>query len=234
MTGGLSYSYALLGFKQFVETLPPLVPPELKKEIKEMYNEMIHGGTKCVEVLEELLFHYSKLVWPYKQAFQYFFHSEEQLLAQKIFLKKCSPSLRKKYKSIMLQGVSFFDIYKGRAMHFFDHIHRVEIVGILTDIIEYLRRHVRQIVLGLHEKKYRKKINIFKEELKEMEGHVSELQKLLHDKSYKNLHFEIKAYVKGYEEGLALFHKGIKKLELANAKKHFAGRLFEQKKLRKC
>ena len=98
----------------------------------------------------------------------------------------------------------------------------------------FLKKSFEQVIVLHYEKKYRKKINIFKEELKEMEGHVSELQKLLHDKSYKNLHFEIKAYVKGYEEGLALFHKGIKKLELANAKKHFAGRLFEQKKLRKC
>ena len=232
MTGGLSYSYALLSFKQFVETLPPLVPPELKKEIKEMYNELIHWGTRCVEVLEELLLHYSKLVWPYKQAFQYFFRNEEKLLAQKIFLKKCSPSLRKKYKSIMLQGVSFFDIYRGRALHFFDHNHRVEIMGILTDIVEYLRCHVRQIVLGLHEKNYRKKINVFKKELNEMEQHAKELHDLLHDKSYKNLHNEIKEYVKGYEEGLASFHKGVEKLELAYAKKHFAGRLFEQKKLR--
>ncbi|MFH0857305.1 MAG: hypothetical protein V1848_00995 [Candidatus Magasanikbacteria bacterium] len=226
-------TYTLFFFEQFATNLPPLLPDGVKEEIQNAYEQLTHNVSLTSEEIDDTLIVFGKRVWPYRQAFLEFYRVEEGHLAEKVFLKKAHPVLRKRYNEFLAHGGSYENLYKGISVDFFTSTQRVEIAELLTDIRDFLNRHTRQSVIGLKRKEYLKKIHDFEMVYNKMEEKINVLRDLA-DKEAEHPEFfaEIQAHIRSFEEGMCLMHTGVGELELEQSLEHFHGRKFEKKKLK--
>jgi|GEM_PF-4123269 len=227
----VSYKNAMMHFADFLRKLPPLVPEEVRAEMFEMFEELKRLTHTPGEVIEELLFFYGGLIWPYAQAFGTLHEVQSKNMSRNLFLQQASPTLRKHFLLFEASGMGFDDLYSGRGLERFEAKHRNEMGSLFSRIKEATEKYTRQAVLAFERKRYLSHVEKAKQRFEKMQSHAARLR-TLQEKYHANQKFvdDIEAHLRSYEEGLALFHRGISEMEMEEAHDHFVGRAFERGK----
>jgi len=216
-------------FKRIYDKLPPLVPDEIKKEMKEKFDEAMEDGELTLEELEDIMITYGKKVWPYIQAFEKIYEVYKHELSEQLFHQRASQSLKEKYDFFKETGGSFHDLHSGAISIFFDHNERSELAALLVDLDNELRQHTYQAVLSHDRDEYEDKIDHYKELLEEAEEHFQALEKLIDSIEYKYFVEDIKDHLRAFEYSFSFLGPKIAINEIRGIKEYYEGRLDEVK-----
>jgi hypothetical protein len=127
-----SVQHTLAIFQQLYDSLPPLVPPEIKNDMKSALEQVRLNYSLTLEELEDTMIVFGRQIWPYRQAFQEFLEIYEGKLGEKFLVQKLSLELKKKYTEYQAHGGDFRSLHTGGPLGFFSPVERNELSGALV------------------------------------------------------------------------------------------------------
>jgi len=212
-------------FERMYNNLPPLVPKEIKLEIKHALEHLHNDYTVSIEDVEEIVIVLGKKVWPYWKAFDELFSMTQGKLGEKFLLGKFTPGLKKRYNEFKEHGANYHDLRLGGPMGFFELEERQKISADFVDVDSDIRKHVIQEVLTTERRKYENLIISFQEILDDIEKRLDTLRLMAEDEEeHPNLADEIREQVKAFEFGLCLLGPNTKYEEVCESKEYFLER----------
>ena len=204
---------------------PPLVSSDFIKEMDLALGACKSSGESNLRKVEDLIIHFAKALWPYRQAFEEMFKMYRGKMGHPLLKQKMSPILRKKYEQFVESGGDFHELRKGSISSFFNHEERVELHKIVIDIECDIRNFARQAVLHSDRTQYEKKILEFQNILGEIEINIEGLQELADaEEEHPQLAREIREQIRAFEHSIALFGPRVDYEAVCRAREHFAGR----------
>ncbi|PIR03730.1 MAG: hypothetical protein COV59_04645 [Candidatus Magasanikbacteria bacterium CG11_big_fil_rev_8_21_14_0_20_39_34] len=227
--------YTLQIFERLIREIPPLTPKQIRDDMHQALEQMQHNVSLTETELEETMIIFGKKIWPYRQAFLEFFRISESILGEKIFLKKASAGLKKKYMEFKASGGSFRDMYRGGPALFFTPDERLELNVLMVEIYQEVKDHTRQSVLSVERQKYKKRIKDFHMVLQNIEDEIGRLRQMAdNEQQHPELADEIREHVRGFEQGICLLGPSIDYTAVYSSQSHFEQRREYQKLTRRA
>ncbi len=219
-------------FVYLVNDAPPLLSEDLKYQLrKELKNKQENEST--LAELEKTMIQYGYELWPWNQAFKEFLRQSEDRLGEQFFLSHLNPDLQKKYFEYRELGVTWREIYSGRAVHYIDESDRLEITQALISMRQNLKDFTSREVVGIKKQQYLDKVAEFKIVLEKIKENLNNLRALAQGESnHPTLANEISARVEAFEHGLCHLAPSFEHSEVEEAREFFVGRQRELNRLR--
>lgn len=205
--------------------MPPLVPGEIKENMKKAIDQMKNNISLSVEEIEDVIIFFGKQLWPYREAYKEFYDVYEGMLGEKYFVRKLSQKLKMKYNQFITEGGSYRELHNGSKIEFFTHEERPELTEALVDVEQDIENYTRQTVVSTDQKKYEQRVREFTKILNDIEGHLTTLRTMTEKEGeHPELIAEINAQIKGFEHGLCLLGPKTDYEAIRSAQEHFDGR----------
>ncbi|MFA4830931.1 MAG: hypothetical protein WC862_02880 [Patescibacteria group bacterium] len=225
-----SVNHTLTIFQQLYDTLPPLVPVEIKNDMQAAMEQIEHNFNLTLEELEDTMIVFGRRIWPYRQAFQEFADIYEGKLGEKFLEQKMSRNLKKRYAEFQAHGGDFRDLHGGGSLDFFQSEERIELCGALISVRKSLRDHVVQAVLSTEQLEYESRIMEFDEILGDIEKRLGALRQIADDEQeHPELAAEIREQIREFEYGLSSLGPHINYNAVCNSADFFHERKLEKK-----
>lgn len=222
--------HTLFIFERLFQTMPPLVPDAIVEDVRAALEQARHNYTLSVIDLEDIVLAFGKKLWPYRKAFDEFYDIYEGELGESFLLSRMSAGLKKRYKEFLVYGGSFRDLHRGRPAEFFAQDERRELCSLLIQTRDDVLKHTRQAVTSTEQRRYEARIIEFHSILEDIEKRLDTLLTMAEDEQeHPELSSEIRAQVKGFEQGLCLLGPHTGHDDVCNAIPHFEGRKEEKK-----
>ncbi|MFB6225841.1 MAG: hypothetical protein ABEJ02_00640 [Candidatus Paceibacteria bacterium] len=220
-----TYNHTVSFFRQMYKDLPPLVPDEVSKNMKEALDQVENNMSLKKDDVEEVVIKFGKAIWPYRKAFHEFVDLYEGKIGEKIFLTKMPNKFKVEYKEFKKEGHTFRDLYSGKQAQFFDLEYRTQLHQALAQTRTDVKKHVRQLVTSSEKDEYMGKVEEHKEILSDIEDKLDQLRDLA-DNEYEHpeLVGEIKQQIEAFEHSLAGMGSSVDHEEIMNAPEFFEGR----------
>ena len=211
--------------ERFAEDAPPLVPGQIKENLRKSIEQMKSNMSLSVDEVESVIIFFGKQLWPYREAYKEFYDVYEGMLGENFFVRKLSIQLKMKYAQYLEQGGSYKELHKGSKLDFFTHDERPQIAMALIDVEQDIENYTRQTVVSTDQRKYEQRVQEFEQILGTIEGHLTTLREMSHKEGeHPELIAEIEAQIKGFEHGLCLLGPRTDYEAIRSAKEHFEGR----------
>ena len=84
-------------FRHLYNTIPPLVPDDLKTKMAHALNHLENDQTVTLEEVEATMIAFGYDLWPWNQAYKEFLATSESAVGEHFLLPKLSKSLQEKY-----------------------------------------------------------------------------------------------------------------------------------------
>jgi len=219
-------NHTLSIFGLMLKQLPPFVPEDTKKELKETLEEAKEREDWSIEELENLMAVCGKKTWPEFQAFTHFYNKHENDFGHQLLLQRLSPKLKNKCETVFITGGRFRDIYVGATAHSFTPGERQELLPILVELKTEIDKSARHAVIHHHRPDYEAKIDYFRGVLCEIDEHIKKLDLLREQEEKEESHLasDIDSFIKAVNHSFARLGPAIGYEEIKNAHDHFLGR----------
>ncbi len=181
------------------------------------------------EEVENIFAKFGKTVWPYFVSFAEIHHEYEEKMLEKIVRQRLEADLKDKYFLLKELGVNYEDIFSGTALSILESEERKKIGDLLLDIKEDIKKFVFQTILHKEEKKYRQKIETYRQKMIEMEKLISDLRQLADNCQFEDLVAEIKDKIRAIENSLIFLETKIDLNNLEKIKDYYLGKIEEKK-----
>ncbi|MFA7245024.1 MAG: hypothetical protein WC070_02470 [Candidatus Magasanikbacteria bacterium] len=222
-------------FKKVYNELPPMVDVDLKKDMREKIEEILADNTVTLEELEDFMIFFGKKIWPYFQAFEEIYNIYHERLSEKIFLQRASKNIVKKVDLIKNTGVKFLDLVSGKVHHFFEHNERnerMEIMTLLVDLKQDIRKHATQAIMTHEKKSYEQKISKYSKMVADINVVIEDLHKFANEESENFFAEDIRDKVRSIEYSFAFLGPKINYHEILDLLDYYKGKK-EEKKMRR-
>lgn len=217
-------------FERMYNNLPPLLPVEIKDEMKHSLEHLRNDYTVTIKDVESIVIALGKKIWPYRRAFQEFVDMAQGEMGESFLMGKMDTGLKNKYKKFKECGGSYRDLHNGGPMNFFDEDERVKITWIVNEVDQEIKNYVRQMSLSTDREKYEGLIIEFQDILDGIEKRLDNLRLAAEDEAeHPRLAEEIRAQIKSFEMGLCLLGPNIKNREVCEAEEYFQQRKISKK-----
>lgn len=192
-------------FKQLYDYLPPLVPEDVRADMKEALDQLEHNPHLTLDELEDTMISFGKKIWPYRKAYHEMVDVYEGKIGESMLLQLLPKPIKKKYGEFIAHGGTYRDfVAGGAAVEFFDPEERVELTKVLVSIRAAVHQHARQAALTTDNALYKKKIEEFRNVQSEITAVFDHLHELADaEQEHPELATEIRSHIRGFEYGLA-------------------------------
>lgn len=213
-------------FKQLYTYLPPLVPDDVRADMKTALEQLEHNPHLTIEELEETMIAFGKKIWAYRKAFHEMVDVYEGNIGETLLKNNLTPELRHTYEAFIAHGGTYRDFISGGALvEFFDADQRATLHEIVLLIRNVVYQHARQAVLTTDRSTYIKKIEEFECVQQEIEAVLTHLRALADaEQEHPELATEIREHVRGFEYGLAALGSSPNLTQVLQSIDYVAGR----------
>ncbi|HAT03540.1 MAG TPA: hypothetical protein DCS29_02060 [Candidatus Magasanikbacteria bacterium] len=173
-------------FEKIHRDLPPLVPEDIIQEMGRYLKSLQTNSDVSLLELEQVMIDMGKQIWPYMQAFGDIYRVYEDKLAEKLLAQKASPMIRDKYHMFKEMGGSFRDLYHGSVHEMFDENERGELVELLVDLKEDIRKHAIQATMTHDQELYTQKIEEYGKIIHEINSVIKDLHALANEEEHED------------------------------------------------
>ena len=219
-------------FGQLIENIPPLFPENLAYQMKKDFRG-VQTGNFSLKELENLMVKYGYELWPWRQAFKEFLSLTENQVGEQFFLAGLPENLQERYLEYRELGLNFSDFHSGRSANYFSDEERSMLSVALLEMHKNLRDFAVREVVGLKKERYLKKVEEFRNILKQIKNNLDNLKKLADQESdHLMLANEINVRVEAFEHGLCLLAPEFSHEDVGRAHEFFIGRKQELNRLR--
>jgi len=220
-------------FKQLYQYLPPLVPEDVRVDMKEALNQLEHNPHLTIDEVEDTMIAFGKKIWPYRKAYHEIVDVYEGKIGETMLLNALPKSIQKKYGEFIAHGGTYRDfVAGGAATEFFEPEERVELTKVLVSVRDAIHQHARQAALTTDLVVYQKKIEEFSHVQAEIDAVFEQLHGLANaEQEHPELATEIRAHIRGFEYGLAALGPQTSLATMTESIDYFASRK-EFKKMR--
>lgn len=220
-------------FRRLYDYLPPMVPDNVRADMKEALEQLENNPHLTIEELEDTMISFGKKIWPYRKAFYEIVDVYEGKMGETILLNSLSKPIQKKYGEFIAHGGTYRDFIAGStALDFFDADERAYLSETLVNLRSHIYQHARQAAMTTDKNIYIKKIEEFQNVQAEIEAVFEHLHELADaEQEHPELATEIRAHVRGFEYGLAALGPQPSLDQVAESVDYFTGRK-EYKRMR--
>lgn len=216
-------------FKQLYKQMPPLVPQEIRDDMKSALEQIENNFSLTLNELEDTIIVFGKQVWPYRQAFQEFVDVYKGRLGEKFLLQKMSSSLKRRYEDFEAHGGDFRALYSGGPLGFFSAEERIELCEVLVSVNKLVWEHVVQVVVSTERRDYEEKVIEFSQVLDDIEKRLDTLRQTADDEQeHPELAAEIREQVRSFEFGMSALGPSMNHFAVCQAEGFFAERKLEK------
>lgn len=216
-------------FQRLATEVPPLVPEQLRSDVKESYEQASGNVHLEIEELEDIVVSFGKKLWPYREAFLEMYRLSESTVGEKFFEAKLYPELRTPYNQYLDRGHSFTSLYLGRDMEEFTAEQRQELCELMVALKHELWDYTVQRVLGVDKEKYQEKIAEFTDVQRTIQKELDKLHQMAEaEEDHPELAMEMKEHIRGFEHGMALLGPKLDHSAVCEVVPHFEGRRKER------
>jgi hypothetical protein len=220
-------------FKQLYQYLPPLVPDNIRTDMKEALIQLEHNPHLTIEEVEDTMISFGKKIWPYRKAYHEIVDVYEGKIGETMLVSALPKSIQKKYGEFIAHGGTYRDfVAGGAATEFFEPEERIALTKVLVSVRDAIYQHARQAALSTDITMYQKKIEEFSHVQAEIDAVFEQLHSLADaEQEHPELASEIRAHIRGFEYGLAALGPQASISTMAESIDYFASRK-EFKKMR--
>lgn len=213
-------------YKRLYESLPPLVPKQIKESMKNILILWENNPEIKIEELENIMIKFGYEVWPYNQAFNEIYKENLIKQGEHFFLSNLSEFVQQKYFDFKSFGGTLEDLVTGSPAEFFDSEQRLELCSSLVNMKIKMKEFTKQEIIAIKQKEYLNQVNIYKKSLKNIQKEIKHLYKLAQNEKqhHPNLSAEISEKAKNLEFGLCLLGPEVNELAVCDLKDFFAER----------
>ncbi len=193
-------------FRQLYEQMPPLVPEDVTRDMKQALEQVEENMHLTQDELEQTMISFAKKVWPYREAFFEFYSIYEGSLGEQILIRKFSYEMKKNYDLFRESGGTFRDLHTGGGViHIFSSEERTQLCEALIEMRQELLAYTKQKVCTTDRKKYEQRISEFTRILSDIEHQLDQLRERAdNEQEHPELASEIREHIRGFEHGLCL------------------------------
>lgn len=220
-------------FRRLYDYLPPLVPEDVRSDMKEALEQLENNPHLTIAEVEDTMISFGKKIWPYRKAFHEIADVYEGKMGETMLLNSLPKALQKKYGAFIAHGGTYRDFVAGSALtEFFEPEERTALSEVLVALRQHIFEHARQAALSTQKDVYLKKIAEFQQVQAEIESVFEHLHALADaEQEHPELATEIRTHVRGFEYGLAALGPQPTLEQVTGSIDYFAGRK-EFKKMR--
>ncbi len=220
-------------FERLVQTLPPLVPEDLRDDALHAYEQAQDNMSLSEEELEDTMIAFAKRLWPYREAFLEFMRVSESHMGETFLLRHLDYPMKQKYHQFIQRGNTFRDFHVGKDLSFFTSEEKGVLCTALVQVQDDLWKFTEQHVAGVAESSYLAHIAEFKTVMADIEVRIQNLQDMADkEQEHPELAAEIRAHAKGFEHSISLLGPKLDYEAVCHAEGHFEMRR-ETKEYRK-
>lgn len=217
--------HTLAIFERTCINLPPLLPPDLGRDMSAALEQMQGNFSLTLAELEDTMIAFGRRVWPYAQAFEELYNVYQAELGEKLFIQKATPELRRALQTFREAGGSWREFYVGAGAAQVSAEERVTLHQIIVDIQCDVRAFAYQAVMHADRKRYERRITEFQQILTDMERRLDALRELADmEQEHPQFAAEIRGQIREFEYGLAYLGPQIDYATVCNTHDHFTGR----------
>lgn len=223
--------HTLTIYETILNRLPPLVPRNIKQNLEIELDRLFRNGDITLHEVEQSMAEYGMKLWPYMRAFEEMVLHHEKTMADKFFIQKASPGLRKKYALVCKLGSGFEPVCYGTSLEHFDHDEKRELNELLVDLKQDIRRYAMQAVLTHDRKTYEEKIEYYGKMIEEVNGVLRSLRNLAENQPehHADLAGDIQSKIKAIEHSIAMLGPRIEIEEIRQLPVYYQGKREERK-----
>lgn len=195
--------YTLSIFEQLVATLPPMFPLEIAKKMSFAIDQLKNDSRINQKMVEDTMIRFGYDLWPWRQSFNDFFGLNEGKLGEQFFVSHLSKESADNYLKYKEYGLTWRDLYSGRAIKYFDEDGRVALYEALIKTKKDLVNFTAREVSGLLKKEYLSKVEEYKKTLRNINDLIGRMKEMADEEQYHPiLAGELRAKIRAFESGL--------------------------------
>ncbi len=220
-------------FRIIMANLPPLFPRDISDKMKNALEQLENDPRATLKMAEDMMVKFGYDLWPWNEAYKEFLVSVEGRLGEHFLLSHLSAELGANYIKYQKYGLSWKDLYSGRAAQYFTPEERPELTKALFKTKNDLLRFNDQEILSLHKEKYIKRVEEFKVILEKIKSIILSLRQMADEEEYHPvLADEIRERAKFFEMGLCLLAPSFSVDEATRALEFFGERKYHLNMMR--
>lgn len=192
-------------FKILLANVPPLFSSETSDKMKNALDQLANDPRVTPKMVEDTMIKFGYDLWPWNEAFREFLGVNEGRLGEQFFLSHLPQELGAHYMKYKEYGLSWRDLYSGRAAEYYNSQERAELSRALVDAKNDITRFTDRELAGLLKEKYLARVADFKRIIKEIKELLSHMRAMADEEQYHPvLANEIRDRVRNFEMGLCL------------------------------
>lgn len=217
--------YTLSIFEQLTATLPPMFPAEIAQKMSFAIDQLKNDSRINQKMVEDTMIRFGHDLWPWRQAFNDFFGLNEGKLGEQFFVSHLSKESAEHYLKYKEYGLTWRDLYSGRAIKYFDDDGRVALYEALINTKNDLLSFTAREVVGLLKNQYLQKVEEYKKTLQKISSIMLQLREMADEEQYHPiLAGELRAKIRFFECGLCALGPSFGIDEVAKALEFFVER----------
>lgn len=192
-------------FRLIIANLPPFFPRDISDKMKNGLEQLDNDPRVTPKMVEDMMIKFGYDLWPWNEAYREFFVSAEGRLGEHFLLSHLSAELGASFMRYRNYGLSWKDLYSGRAVQYFTPEERPELGQSLVATKNDLIRFTDQEIVSLYKEKFLARVEEFKKILEKVKSVIFNLRQMADEEQYHPvLADEIRERVKFFEMGLCL------------------------------
>jgi hypothetical protein len=220
-------------FRRLYHHIPPLFPKDQAEAMGKALDRLENDPAVTIEEIESTMIKFGYELWPYNQAFREYISFAEERMGEHFLVPTLSESLQQKYADFKKLNGTLSDLHSGKNAQFFTSEERVELCEKLVDLQRQIHEFAQQEIVGVERERYLKRVKEFGVVLAEIQKNLHELEKLAaREEDHPTLANEIRARVKGFEQGLCLLGPELSYEAVCSSVEFFKGRKQELNRLK--
>lgn len=177
-------NHTLSIFRMLLANLPPLFPAETAEKMKNALEQLENDPRATLQMAEDTMIKFGYDLWPWNEAYRDFFGINDGRLGEQFFLSHLPGGHADHFMKYKEYGLSWHDLYSGRAVKYFDTEDRPELNEALVETKNDLFKYTNREVTGLERKKYLARVEEFKKILEKTKQILAQMRAMADAEQY--------------------------------------------------
>lgn len=192
-------------FRYMLANIPPHFPLDICEKMKNSVEQLENDPRVTAKMVEDSMIKFGYDLWPWNEAYREFFGLNEGKLGEQFFLSHLRPDLGAHYLKYKDYGLSWRDLYTGRAAKYFDDHERQELSRALVETRTDLLRFTDRELAGIGADKYIARVEEYRKILDNIKQLLGQMRSMADAEQYHPiLADEIRDRARCFELGLCL------------------------------
>lgn len=196
------FQHTIAIFQNITGNLPPFFPSERAEEMTLALKELRENSETNVESVEKIMVKYGYELWPWQRAFSFFLQKVENRLAETFLLSRLSENLEKSFRKYRDYGLTWRELFSGRAAAYFTPEERAELTPVLSETRRNLLHFTTQEIASTTKKEYLNQVKANQQTIVKVKEILDNLRDLAEETEHVFLVGEIHQKIRHIEHGL--------------------------------